>query len=128
MPMFFPPNTLVSPIVTGPILSPTSPLTLEAVTSANPITIDNNGIISGNQLTCNSINKGGGGNTITLGFAGAATVTGAFGINGNAAQTKTAAITTPNTQTASYVQADVASLKTAIDAIRVAIQAIGITA
>jgi hypothetical protein len=40
---------------------------------------------------------------------------------------RAAAITTPNTQTASYVQADVQSLKTAIDAIRTALTSHGIT-
>lgn len=38
-----------------------------------------------------------------------------------------ATIAAPNTQTASYVQADVASLKTAIDAIRAQLTAAGIT-
>lgn len=41
---------------------------------------------------------------------------------------KASAITAPNTQTAAYVQADVASLKTAIDAIRTALTNYGITA
>lgn len=40
---------------------------------------------------------------------------------------RAAAIVTPNAQTAAYVQADVASLKTAVDAIRTALTANGVT-
>lgn len=38
------------------------------------------------------------------------------------------AIAAPNTQTGAYVQADVQSIVTAVNAIRVALQTIGITA
>jgi len=56
---------------------------------------------------------------------GANTQVGLYGVT---PVTKAAAVTTPNAQTAAYVQADVTSLKTAIDAIRVALTNIGITA
>lgn len=55
------------------------------------------------------------------------TVPGPLGQNGVVAPARAAAITTPNVQTAAYVQADVVSLKTAIDAIRVALQNAGVT-
>lgn len=51
-----------------------------------------------------------------------------LGFYGKTPAAQAAAIASPNTQTAAYVQADVQSLKTAIDAIRVALQNVGITA
>jgi hypothetical protein len=52
--------------------------------------------------------------------AASAAIAGAFGVNGNAAVGKAGAIASP--------AAEVAPLKTAIDAIRVALQNVGITA
>jgi hypothetical protein len=60
---------------------------------------------------------------VVLGSNNAALV----GFYGVAPTARAGAIATPNTQTGSYVQADVASLKTSIDAIRVALFNLGLT-
>ena len=51
-----------------------------------------------------------------------------IGFYGKTPVVQAGAITTPATQSGAYVQADVASLKTAIDAIRVALTNLGLTA
>ena len=63
--------------------------------------------------------------TSQLKLGNAATTIGLYGATPVA---KAGAIATPNPQTGAYVQADVQSLKTAIDAIRTALTNIGITA
>lgn len=57
-----------------------------------------------------------GGASSTIGFFGATPIV------------KAGAITSPNNQTGAYVQVDVQSLKTAIDAIRTVLQNYGLTA
>ena len=49
-----------------------------------------------------------------------------FGVNGKTPVVKAAAITSPTAPSAGYVQAEAASMKTAVDAIRVALQNVGI--
>ena len=49
------------------------------------------------------------------------------GLNGNPVTAKAVAITTPTAPGAAYVQAEAAAMKTAVDAIRVALTNIGIT-
>lgn len=49
-----------------------------------------------------------------------------FGVNGKTPVVKAAAVTTPTAPSATYVQAEAASMKTAVDAIRVALQNAGI--
>ena len=53
---------------------------------------------------------------------------GTVGFNGNAAVGKAAAIATPSAPSAVYVQTEAQSMKTAVDAIRVALANVGITA
>lgn len=52
---------------------------------------------------------------------------GKVGFNNNAPVAKAAAIVTPTAPSAVYVQAEATAMKTAVDAIRVALQNIGIT-
>ncbi len=49
-----------------------------------------------------------------------------FAVNGKAPVVKAAAIATPTAPSATYVQAEAAAMKTAVDAIRVALQNVGI--
>ncbi len=49
-----------------------------------------------------------------------------FGVNGKAPIVKAAAIASPTAPSATYVQAEAASMKTAVDAIRVALANVGI--
>lgn len=59
--------------------------------------------------------------------AGTAQTFGQVGFNGNAPVGKAAAIAAPTAPGAVYVQAEATAMKTAVDAIRVALQNIGIT-
>lgn len=64
-----------------------------------------------------------------LSSSGAFTHTGTtVGLNGNTPVAKAGAITAPTAPGAAYVQAEAASMKTAVDAIRTALTNIGITA
>lgn len=70
------------------------------------------------------VNNPGGGGAI----AGALTHTGStVGLNGNTPVAKAAAIAAPTAPGVVYAQAEAASMKTAVDAIRAALTNIGIT-
>jgi len=53
--------------------------------------------------------------------------TGAIGLYGATPVARAAAITTPTAPSAAYVQAEAAAMKTAVDAIRVALTGLGVT-
>jgi hypothetical protein len=120
----------------GPSAAPsTAAITTAVVASNGSLTFNNAGIVQGGEYVAYALVSGQHRYlrfTVTsskdVSITGVLAHTGStVGFYGATPVARAGAIAAPATQTAAYVQADAQSLKTAIDAIRVALQNVGIT-